>query len=443
MELAAEMAELFAFGLLQDCAPADLCDPHSQVSIDGGPRITLHDILFELRSLPWYDRATPDCLGQPEALARRATRLTSDGEFTLSALLQAGVPAAAKPGFSAFLRADHSVAQPMPERDVPGPSAPMSAWVEWCARRSGAGLQLPGRGGQTKAPRSLAEMAAYVQAMPPARPFHNAALAALARGVALNAGTSWTGSDLFGMMAEAECRAIRIALLQAGRTDRLARPAVTAARLSVALSLPSDTRSEQVRPIECVADILAEHTPRLLQWMSRANRYRRGPQRTETSLFLPLCTTGTMLNHPSDVATHMMVAGALATLVKAGFDTARRTPLHMVGQSGPELALAAEADRLVADIATARLVSGGYFPAENIRDMRLGQSLALQVMREKLESDNRAATVTFSDLDGRSLRLDAQPCLGARAHVGLFIDGLPMQWPYETGPAAPHLTAVI
>ena len=458
-ELAADMAEIFALGLVQEVRPEALTDPHCAVRVDGATRFTMHELLCELRNLSWFDARTPlspsgpaasrSPAGRGDADHRRRLRLNDDGQLTLSSLMRGGVALrGGGPVLSAFWDCDHQVATGLdPSEGWPDEAAPMSEWLGWCALQSRAGLRLPGVHRPSAASRCLGDRAEALHDSPPARPFHNAALVTLAQGTGMDEGLpdggSWTGQRLMSLMAEAEALARRISLHQAGRPNRMPRPAVTAARMTVWLGREERTQDAHGATYREAVQELAAAAPNLMHWVSRANRARRGPQRFETSLFLPLATPERQHLTPADIASHAIVAGALATLLKAVFDTSRRAQLHMVGTNGPDLAMEDQADRLAANVSVMRCVSGGYFPAENHQDLRLGQSIALHLLRQRLELDNRSASLSLRDFDGQNMQIQSHPRHFGKGHATLLCDGAPVVWPQEAGNPAAHLTEVV
>ncbi|SNS14818.1 hypothetical protein [Antarctobacter heliothermus] len=414
----------------------------------------MHELLCELRNLSWFDATKPvyPCdlsqAGQDSAALRRALRCNGDGQLTLHSFLRGGAALrGGGPVLSALWDTDHMVARNKSGADDwPSELAPMSDWSRWCAEHSRAGLRLPWGAVRTTQDPSLSDRAEALHQTQAARPFHNAALVALARGAGMAAGLPgpglWTGSRVFALMAEAESLARRFARMQAARPDRMPRPAVTAAQMTVWLANEEGRKGRNGDVYRAAADELAIAAPNLLHWVSRANRARRGPQRFDVSLFLPLAGPERQHLTPSDLAAHAIVAGALATLLKAVFDTSPRTQLQAVGNNGPALALEDQVDRLAANVALMRCVTGGYFPAENIQDLRLGQAIALHLLRDRMETDNRSAGLAFRDFDGRSLRVQAHPRRFGRGLAELRRDAVPIAWPQEACHPAAHLTAV-
>ncbi|MBV7394770.1 bromoperoxidase [Mameliella sediminis] len=451
-ELAADMAEIFALGLVQDLRAEALQDPHCAVRIDGATRFTMHELLCELRNLGWFDggaaaRQAATESGQDEAAQRRALRRNAEGQFTLRSLLRGGVALrGGGPVLSAFWDSDHMVSTtPRAAGEWPSEDAPLSEWIGWCADHSRAGLQLPWSAVLPPLDPSLGDRAAALHRTPAARPFHNAALIALARGMAMASGLPgpelWTGSRLMSLMAEGESLACQFVQAQAAQKGRLSRPAVVAAQMTAWLS-QDDRAVAGGEGYRIAAEELAAAAPNLLHWVSRANRARRGPQRSDPALFLPLAGPERQHLNPSDLGAHVVVAGVLATLIKAVFDTSRRTQLQPVGQRAPALALEDQADRLAANIGLLRCVSGGFFPSENIQDLRLGQAIALHLLRDRMEQDNRSADLSFRDFDGQSLHVQAHPRRFGRGYAELRRDGTPVAWPQEARHPAAHLTAV-
>lgn len=450
VELAGNMAEIYALSLLRDHPAEALADPHLETRIDRRTVFTLHDLLCELRNLPWFDTRSAAAAQDPlssgeegDAGHRRSLSRNGDGQLTLRTLLRSGVALEGpETGASALWREDATVAQ-APRQPRPDETAPMSAWVAWCAGESGAGLRLPGLSVEPAPMTTPGTLARMLPAMPAARPFHNVALSALARGalpLALPAGGDlWTGARLFALMAEAERLASQMVQAQAASPDRASRPGVTAARMTLWLTRQEREIAPARAEYRAAAESLAEHAPRLLHWVSRANAARRGVRRKGMALFLPLAGVESLEYGPSDTAAHVIVAGALATLLKA---VLYRQPadLHRIGSAVPAVA---EVDRMVRDIARARVIAGACLPAEAFVEMRMGQAIALHLLRAALERDNRSLRLSLRDFDGRALVLQANPRHFGRGCATLRGDGQPIAWPQEGASPTAHLTQVV
>lgn len=452
VELAGEMAEIFALSLLRDHPAEALSDPHLETRIDRRTRFSLHELLCELRSLPWFDARCSVAIPLPASAVfgaasdsdhRRGLYWNSEGQLTLRSLQRCGVALRGeKTGCSALWQHDHAAAGAPPPIAVPAAEAPMSDWAAWCAGQSGAGLRMPGHSSDPKEQATPGALAEALPRIPAARPFHNATLAALARGaLPVSAPTTcdlWTGPRLLAVMAQAEHHARRLAREQATCLERLPRPAVTAARMTLWLM----REEREVAPVHAeyrvAAEILSEQAPRLLHWVSRANAARRGRRRPGHALFLPLADVRSLKHQPLDTAAHAIVAGALGTLMKA---VLYRGPQAM--QRIGSIAPTPEVDLMVRDIARSRLIAGSCLPSEAFADLRLGQAIALQALRDIMERDNRSARLAFRDFDGRALVLQAHPRHFGRGFAELRADGQPVPWPQESAPPAAHLTQVV
>ncbi|MDA7426341.1 hypothetical protein [Thalassococcus lentus] len=458
-EMAAEVAELFAMGLLRHVPMAELTNPHAEVSIDARTTFSLHEMLCELRSLSWNENSLsilsiPRVADHSPASAcdpahRRSIRWNSDGQLTLRTLFRGGI---VQNGEAPTQVWEHRT----PDQDVRGPlvpltaDAPMSDWVHWCAEHNGAGLRHPGDSGEATAV-TLSSNAETVTKTPVTRPFFNMVFDALTRGTPVDPGlrdqdsrlSAWTGTRLFSLLAQAEVQGNALGRQRLLQADRLSRPAVMAARLSVQLSREEARRDNDPETLRLAAAELARCAPNLCHWASQANQVQRGPQRFETNLFLPLQDAEAMPPHPADLASSVVVAGAAATLLKAIFDTDARPQLQRPGLVSGDPALGRSCDAVAAQVALARTTLGTHFPAENHADLRYGEAIALNLLRDVLERDNTSASVTLRNFDGAQLRLDANPRGFGQGHCLLSIDGEAAPWPRDGRKRTANLTAVV
>lgn len=157
-ELAAELAELYAMALVRDLPFALMDDPHCEIWIDAGTRFSLHELLCELRSLSWFNDQALPVPGPVETVLcsravcgdadhRRALRLNGDGQLTLRSLFR-GVVAHRGPTIrlSTLHATDHRAGGETEPGTPPGTEAPMSHWLDYIERCSGASLALPAQG---------------------------------------------------------------------------------------------------------------------------------------------------------------------------------------------------------------------------------------------------------------------------------------------------------
>ena len=494
-ELAGEMGALYALSLVREVPFAALGNPHHVVTIDRRTRFTLHELLCELRSLSFFEGAStvdqalcfaPDTAsreGHEDLERRRRARLNGDGQLTLRTLLRGR--RGAEVGdlqTSAFHAEDLQDAGrdgscdgmdevPVPDapEQMPAPDAPMSRWLTWIERSTGARLSLPGQSsGLAARPVSPLELALRSQATHPCRVHYNAALRLLAQGASFAPGLSgsqiagsafegggerpFSSQKVLSLMVETAQLALGAAMRQVGRTNRMSRPGVQAARLTAALASPD--RSGRAPSQSAVRDVvdgaareLAERAPNLLRWIDRLNRERGVAREGSTLLLLPSmprvpAAHGSLPPQRADEAASVVIAGALSTLFKAVFDTGQDARLRLAGRQSRGIDIAREADRLASDAVLARLVTGSAFHAEAQRELRLGEAIAVQMLRGRLQRLGGTRSLGFTDFDGREAWLGVAPIGRGAHHVSFQRSGRPAPWPMETLCGGPRLAVI-
>ncbi|WP_353475336.1 bromoperoxidase [Salipiger sp. H15] len=453
-ELAAEIAELYVLALIRDVPFAAMQDPHCAVWVDGSTRFTLHEALCEMRSLSWFDQGVAPVATEPgceHARQRRAQRMNREGQLTLGGLFQGAAPGsgAARP-LSLFHWVDRNAPGLQDTSGAaPDAEAPMSAWVEWVARQSGAALALPSAEAvglsPLGTPRQLVER---LQSSHPCRVYYNAALMLLARGTAFDPGLS-PGEDedpvsaqrVLALMAEAAERAFEAVMRRQARPDRLSPPAVTAARIGGLLER-EDLTAEGSDVLRGAAEELQTCAPNLLHWVARLNRQGQPGLRGAMSYVLPGMGDEALPPQPSDSALQVVVAGALSTLFKALFDTRPAPRLRMATDPAPGFDLGAEADRLAADIALSRAACGAQLPAENHQNLRIGEALALQVLQGWMSRLGQGVSMELTDFDGQPLRLESHVRRSGEIGVALRRDGRPARFPMVADRPSSHLAVI-
>ncbi|SMD04721.1 hypothetical protein [Primorskyibacter flagellatus] len=489
-ELAAEMAVIYALSLLRDVALTDLENPHHGVRIDAQTSFTLHELLCELRSLPWLDRHAIPCFAeQPDEPARhaaqddehmrRASRWNKDGQLTLRMLVRGATRTDICGPLLSQLMPSLEPSQAGPDgadldrvfETLPAPDAPAVIWKMWLNAKC-CEAETPAE----RMPRTLRELAVVGHPASPGR-------AVLALGLAMSsivlppvtalAGRGWGGAELLSVMAEAVLLAKQASRAQAALAGPMPRPALLAARLSLMVdhasvvpANPADVSSRQI------LEELRRFAPRLLTWVARRNAVDgsasidsavtvdAGPRlppatRRGDNLMLPHLSQGDATLRPLDAQSQGTVAGACLTILKAVYAGPLSTSSHRqrtgkgaahMGSSPHMLprrpGLSGDLDKLASNMVLGRLVTGGYFHLENLAALRKGERIAMALLSELAESGRASGDLGFISFDGKPVRISARrrACGSVRAEIS--INGCPVSDIGNTGSPRPALRAV-
>jgi hypothetical protein len=121
--------------------------------------------------------------------------------------------------------------------------------------------------------------------------------------------------------------------------------------------------------------------------------------------------------HPAYGAGHATVAGACVTILKAWFDESHvledpEVPTNggqglkpYTGADADRLTVGGELNKLAANIAIGRNMGGVHWRSDYTESVKLGEKLALGILREHKELTNEDATFTVSRFDGTSIRI--------------------------------------
>jgi hypothetical protein len=109
--------------------------------------------------------------------------------------------------------------------------------------------------------------------------------------------------------------------------------------------------------------------------------------------------------HPSYTAGHATVAGACVTVLKAMFDetTVIEHPvvpspdgLSLLPYSGATLTVGGELNKLASNIATGRNIAGVHWRTDAIESLRLGEAMAISILRDSKSTYNESRGGFFS-----------------------------------------------
>ncbi len=134
-------------------------------------------------------------------------------------------------------------------------------------------------------------------------------------------------------------------------------------------------------------------------------------ERWNTSL-LPQAFPEGSPTHPAYGAGHATVAGACVTILKAWFDESFVLPkpvvpdgsgTKLVPYDGPDaaaLTVGGELDKLAANIALGRSMGGVHWRSDYTESVKLGEAVAIGILREQKRTTNEDATFTLRRFDG-------------------------------------------
>lgn len=404
-ETAAEMAALYALALVRDVPFSQLDDPHHSVRIDSQTVFTLHELLCELRSMPWFDpHALPvgiahkadTCSGvlQDEECHRRSRRWNGDGQLTLATLFRGYTKTSTRGSVQSKFLASGTLARAATHpatqicEDMPNQNSPMSAWVTWFENQLGTDFDLP-LSGAVKPLATPRDVAGQVHLTHICQPIFRAALGLIAHGCPMAAGL--TGPALMAAMAQSASAATKADRQARAKDSSAEQPTLIAARLSVFHNRAGAKTDGDLAQIHAE---LSRCAPRLLNWVDRLNR-RGGTEsapganaRFTENLMLPQISLHGVPLRAADSAGLTAIAGACVTVMKAAF---------------PDATLAREFDKLAANIALARSLTGAATHAQNHAALRLGEAVALNHLARTLTGGGDTPKLT--SLDGKNLRL--------------------------------------
>lgn len=133
------------------------------------------------------------------------------------------------------------------------------------------------------------------------------------------------------------------------------------------------------------------------------------------SYLLPMAYPEGSPVHPSYGASHSTTAGACITLLKAFFDEDFVIPnpvqpsedgTTLVPYSGPPLTVGGELEKLAFNCGLGRNIAGVHFRSDTMEAMKLGEEVAIRLLREDLMTFNEVVTgLSFRKFDGTHITL--------------------------------------
>ncbi|TFL19345.1 hypothetical protein [Jannaschia formosa] len=342
---------------------------------------------------------------------------------------------------------------------ITGYLARLDHGTDWTGRRAAAGAIL-GPAAFECHPRFVAtprDLASFVDLGAPHQAFLTALHLILDAGTPLDGGLSLAGdavgpADIEALVLGAAARAVDV--LPRLPDDGRATPSELAAGLALARAGDQGRRLGERReafaamaaalePSGLPERIAAHNAYQNRLWSPRDGRGDLGPLAPEDNVLLPLATTRDAPDRGTRLA-HAAAAGACATVLKACFEMFEPDPVtgrprarpltgagamlpcayeadpddptHLRPVAGAALSLQGEIDKLAANLAAARCFAGQAAPSETRAALRLGERLAVAMLRDRL--GGAPAAMRFTSFDGDHLTIAATPGTeGARVLV--------------------------
>lgn len=437
-ELTAEMAEVYAQALLRDLPFAAMQENICSGASDAERR-RIDAMVTQLNQLTWFGTTDPTRHRQRGPASRQTvfrglTPGDSIGPYLSQFLLvgnrrlddQSSGGSLPKDGRLHFgaISIDQRVRHATPGDDH------MTEWEEWLDIQNGADLRnlesyQPTADPDTPARRFLTtprDLATHVHQDALYEPYLNACLLLLSYEATRAPRTSVPklregtidGPRLLSLITEVATEALQTVRFQKFSTHRRARPEAIAARIEKASQL-----SPRIPGLQSMVETL--HSIGILEGIKSRTEELNGTDRGTYLLPMAFCEGSPM--HPGYGSSHATVAGACVTLLKAFFDPSQ--PLD-AGAGGPgrayvanrdgstllavdvedsqgeatQLTVGGELDKLASNLSAGRSWAGLQTFSDSFESIRLGESIALDLIARKKESFGPAFSCTIPLFDG-------------------------------------------
>jgi hypothetical protein len=281
----------------------------------------------------------------------------------------------------------------------------MTAYGEWLAIQNGASASPNHFDGSARYIRNLRDLAQWVHVDALYQAYHQACLILLGMGAPLDAGNPYSksvcqdgfgtfgGPHILSLVTEVATRALKAVWYQKWSVHRRLRPEAMA-------GLVHNSRTgAAVYPVN--REIL--NAPVLDRIHSAHGSY-----------LLPMAFPEGSPTHPSYGAGHATVAGACVTILKVWFDETFALPspvvpdsagLSLLPYSGPNLTVGNELNKLAANVAIGRNAAGVHYRSDYSESVRLGETVALDILEEQKKTYNETFSFTLTKFDGASVTI--------------------------------------
>lgn len=251
--------------------------------------------------------------------------------------------------------------------------------------------------------RSMRDLATYVHFDALYEAYLNAALYLLSVGAPADAGNPYNNSQtqvgfgtfggphLLTLVCEVATRALKAVWFQKWYVHRNLRPEEFGGRLHLTM------KGQANYPIH----------QELLNSGAAAQLFSRNG-----TWLLPLAFPEGSPTHPSYGAGHATVAGACVTILKAWFDESWVLPtpveasadgLSLNPYTGGPLTVGGELDKIAANVAVGRNMAGVHWRADYTESIRLGEEIAISILREGKNCYNEPHSFSVTRFDGTTV----------------------------------------
>jgi hypothetical protein len=137
-------------------------------------------------------------------------------------------------------------------------------------------------------------------------------------------------------------------------------------------------------------------------------------RQTHGSYLLPMAFPEGSPTHTSYGSGHATVAGACVTVLKAFFDESDtiKNPMipnadgtALVPYDGSPLTVGGELNKVAANVAIGRNGAGVHWRTDAINSMRLGEEVAISILREQKYAYNEEVSLTLTKFDGTKITI--------------------------------------
>jgi hypothetical protein len=205
------------------------------------------------------------------------------------------------------------------------------------------------------------------------------------------------GPAIKGLLCEVASRCLKATWHKKWQVHRRLRPEVYAGRVEVTVNQSPGRYNGALHPSlfsSSVLDAIESHNG--------------------GTLLLPMAFPEGSPTHPSYTAGHATVAGASVTILKALFDTENAVipnpvvPTEdgsaLVPYTGPDLTVEGELNKCASNVATGRNIAGVHWRSDAFASMRLGQAVAISLLREqKAHYNEPGVRYNFRGFDGERI----------------------------------------